>query len=97
MTTESITKIDSKLPLPWLLVCTATIAIALGGVFAKLDTVSATLKDVQSDIKARDANQVIVNQTVALQDVAIKQVQAEVTGLKSSVAELQRNQRFYPK
>lgn len=96
--------IDSKLPLPWLLGSSAMILLAMGGLFAKMDNVTAAVQELSRKSETRDermnliSNAIAETRSISMGNTAsIVRSEKDIETMRRDIEDLRKTQRWLPK
>ncbi|QBZ71747.1 hypothetical protein [Pseudomonas phage KP1] len=100
--------IDAKFPLPWLIGSASAIVFSMGGVFVKLDGMSAALNKIETKAEVRDTRtderinviaQGLIQQSGRndTQDAQLARAQSDINEVKRDVEDLRKSERWMPK
>lgn len=85
---KQMTIVEMKLPLPWLIGSASAILLAMGGLFAKMDSVTSTLTKIEVRADSEASQKALLTQTVITLQGDNKTQQVQIDSNKSEIAEI---------
>lgn len=96
--------IDSKVPLVWVMSTSAAILIAMGGLFAKVDTMTTQVTDLVKKSESRDDRMNLISSAIAetrgltMTNIqSINRSEKDIEMMRRDIDDLRKTQRWLPK
>lgn len=96
--------VDMKITITWLISAAASVVLALGGVYLKLDNVSNTVSELKVKTDIRDERISEVRSSIEqikgandVQNVTLTRHTQDIVDLRRDIDDIRKNQRWMPK